>query len=143
MSNIIGAGVSVNGIVANDARFTFNAAAGITNADIGKAVMIDPSGQTQVKLATMGAAVFGRLLRVEQRIAEGITVCTVDTEGGLQFPVQSGVTITPSQILVGEDSAGAGYVKGVTTPVAGARFNVVTEVGTDYSGNGFAVALLH
>ena len=145
MSAIIGSGVSIEGIIPSDAYLTFNLASGITAADLGKAVTIDSSGNTKVKLAGTGDWIFGRLETVENRVVEGVLVGTIITEGGFRLPKDSGVTVNVGDTVCGDAAVAAGNVKTVaaSTDTAGpgpitiqlgnqSRFNVVTEVGSTY-----------
>lgn len=107
----------------------FYLAAGITAADVGKAVEIDTSGEQKVKLATDGAVIIGRLEVVEDRKQEGILVGTVSLKGFNYFPIKTGLTGVAA-VGIGDTVVGAGNgeVKGAnngTTVTNNPRDNFV------------------
>ena len=106
-------GLSNKGRYLEDFQEYFYLADGITAADVGKAVEIDPTGEQKVKLATDDAIIIGRLEVVEDRKQEGILVGTVSLKGFNYFPVKTGLTgieaVALGDTVVG---AGAGEVKG-------------------------------
>lgn len=106
-------GLSNKGRYLEDFQEYFYLAAGITAADVGKAVEIDTSGEQKVKLATDGATIIGRLEVVEDRKQEGILVGTVSLKGFNYFPIKSGLTGVAA-VGIGDTvvGAGAGEVKG-------------------------------
>src|ERR1044072_1811388 len=108
MSNVIGNGVSLRGLYHDDFQYPFLLATGITKADEGKAVALDPSAANTVKLAGDGDRVIGRLEVVETRVQEGINIGTVSIQGGLDYPVKAGETLVNGDSLVG---AAGGLVK--------------------------------
>lgn len=103
-------GLSNKGRYLEDFQEYFYLAAGITAADVGKAVELDATGDQKVKLATDGGIIIGRLEVVEDRKQEGILVGTVSLKGFNYFPVataaMAGLTVT--ETIVG---AGNGEVK--------------------------------
>lgn len=113
----------------DDFMFTYNLAAGITVADEGKAVALDPTGSNQVKLTGAGDAIHGRLFRFEDRSQQG---------GGLVGTVErkfrAKLTYTGTAPAIGdqvEGSATAGVVqKTVTQPADALKANRVIEVDT-------------
>ena len=112
-------GLSNKGRYLEDFQEYFYLAAGITAADVGKAVEIDTSGEQKVKLATDGAVIIGRLEVVEDRKQEGILVGTVSLKGFNYFPIKTGLTgiaaVGLGDTVVG---AGAGEVKGANNGTA-------------------------
>lgn len=100
--------VSMRGFHFEMAHLTVNLAAGITAADIGKAVSQDTAGPNRFKLAADGDVVFGRLEVVEDRVTEGTLVGTVSFQFSNLLP-KSAAAITVGQSVVG---AGGGLVKG-------------------------------
>jgi hypothetical protein len=138
MSNAIGNGVSLRGLYDEDSQYPFNLAAGITKGvDEGKAVTIDPSASTQVKLAGDGAALVGRLETIENRVTEGINVGTIALEGGLDFPVKAGYVATPGDRLVGGGNGTVRKADPATDAFAGYSPWTVVEV----LANGNVVAI--
>lgn len=102
-------GLSNKGRYLEDFQEYFYLAAGITAADVGKAVEIDTSGEQKVKLATDGGIIIGRLEVVEDRKQEGILVGTVSLKGFNYFPrVAGGGSADLGDTIVG---AGNGLVK--------------------------------
>lgn len=144
VSNVIGQGVSTKGITQDNFQYVFNGATGLTQADIGKAVTLDTSGASKVKLAGNGEFILGRIFQVEDRVAEGIIVVTVETEGGVEFVVNPDATASsPDETpAVGDYIAGAadddsnkGYVQKKTSGTRADKW-LVTETrssgGVDY-----------
>jgi hypothetical protein len=95
-----------------DTQFTCVLAAGITNADIGKAVSLDTSADNKVKLAGDGDVIIGRLLTVENRVNEGQLIGTVAFRFAEKLPIKAGLAgaevVVRGSTVVG---AGAGEVK--------------------------------
>jgi len=83
-------GLSNKGRYLEDFQEYFYLADGITAADVGKAVEIDPTGEQKVKLATDDAIIIGRLEVVEDRKQEGILVGTVSLKGFQLLPCEDG-----------------------------------------------------
>jgi hypothetical protein len=162
MTNILGAGVSVEGILDQDV-FTFNAAADIqtmyvtnyglpgvlygevaTLGPVGLAVTYDTTADTQVRLAHDGEFIVGVIEQVENRVQEGICVCAVRIRGGLKLPVATGHTVNVGD-MVGGCTAYPGNIQTIT-PLTGttgqlAKSNFVTSIAT-YSTDGCAIVLL-
>lgn len=101
-------GVSLNGFHFEDWQFSFNLAAGITKADIGKAVTLDTSAANTVKLAGDGDVIHGRLEVVEDRSQEGSLIGNVAWKFIQKLPVKSGETVALGDLVQG---AGSGEVK--------------------------------
>ena len=99
--------VSLRGFHFEDAHLTVTLAAGITAADIGKAVTIDTTAPNKFKLAGADDKVFGRLEVVEDRKTDGQLVGTVAFRFSNTVPRSGAATV--GQTAVG---AGAGAVKG-------------------------------
>lgn len=112
-----------------DFTFTYLLDTAITAADVGKAVMIDPTGTSQikVKLATAGADVFGRLETFEDRTQIGIKVGSVARKFRSKLPSTGSVAVGDNVI----GSATAGVVTTGAVPASGHR-NLVVETGTGY-----------
>ena len=117
--------VTLRGTSNNEERYTYKITdAAITNANkadyLGRAVEIDATQDCAVKLATDGGAIYGRILTIEIEMTGEKTV-TVETLGGLNLPVDTGVTtLTRGVTPVG---AGNGFIKDGT--VASTRIFVV------------------
>lgn len=120
-------GVTVAGLPVEDFQITFNLAAGIVAADVGKLVAWDTTAANQVRLPADDGVVCGVLMSVEARSVEGILVGTVSLKGGHR--VATAGTVTVGQTLVGNTTAGVG--KGATR-AAGAT-NIVTKVETGFA----------
>ena len=85
---------TLSGIVYPDFRVTFNVASGVTENDIGKAVVQDTSAAGTVKLGAAGDMILGRLFALEDRTAQGGgLVGTVELKGGMKLPYTAGQTI--------------------------------------------------
>lgn len=108
MAGVIGQGVTLQGYYFDDWQFTFNLAAGITTADIGKAVSIDTSADNKVKLAGDGDPIFGRLISVEDRSQEGLLVGAVALKFASTLPIKDGEVVARGDSVQG---AGSGEVK--------------------------------
>jgi hypothetical protein len=105
--------ITTRGTSQSVGRFAFNlsddlTALTLTDAAIqGRAVMIDPTSNDAVKLATDGAQILGVIV-VSETDMRGDTVVTVDTMGGVEVPVAAGQTATRGLTPVG---AGLGFIK--------------------------------
>ena len=122
-------GVSIAGMHEEDSYYSFNLAAGITIANVGFCVAVDPTGPTQAKLCGANDIILGRLETVETRVVEGINVGAVTTEGGMVVPLDT--TAGATLPAVG-DSVQGGTVPGTVVKLAAAqgRNNVVVSVDT-------------
>ena len=88
--------ITLRGTSNNEERYGYRITdAAITNANkadyIGRAVEIDATQDCAAKLATDGGAIYGRILTIEVEMT-GEKLVTVETLGGLNLPVLSGVT---------------------------------------------------
>lgn len=111
-------GVSLKGFKFEDDNLTFTLAAGITIADVGKAVEIDTTTPNTVKLATDDGVIFGRLEVVEDRANESQLVGTIARKFSDTLPVASGENIAIGDMVIG---AGAGEVKAKGVPAGWER----------------------
>lgn len=131
----IGFGVSLNGYHFEDWNFTYNLAAGITAADIGKAVTLSTTAPNTVRLSGDNDPIYGRLETVENRVQEGVLVGTVALKFCGTLPIATGHGITVGSMVQG--AATAGTVKN-RAAVAGsadihdARCRVVEVIGTTH-----------
>lgn len=95
-----------------DFQFTLNLAAGITSADVGKAVSVDTSADNQVKLAADGEEIVGVIYTVEPRVNEGQLIGTIELKFSAKLPIKSGLSgakvVARGKRLLG---AGAGEVR--------------------------------
>ena len=115
-------GVTLRGFHFEDWQFTFLLAAGITSADVGKAVALDPAAANTVKLAGDNDVVFGRLMTVENRAQQGILVGGIAIKFSDTLPIADGATfLVGSKVLGG----GAGAVKPVSNPTGYERITVL------------------
>lgn len=113
---------------------TVNLAAGITAADVGKAVTIDATAPNTYKLAGDGDVIRGQLQVVESRTNEGTLLGTVKLFlAGVKLPVKSGDTLAAGDYAIG---AGSGeireYVAGDGT-AGKPKIHYVTEVSGGYA----------
>jgi hypothetical protein len=121
MSAVIGSGgIRHKGIHVESSAFPWYIAAGVTLADVGKAMSIDTSANCTAKLSADGEPVIGKLASFEDRVQEGIRVGTVDHTGGFEYAYTGILAVGDS--VVG--SATAGSVKAAT----GANGTLVTSV---------------
>ncbi|WOF44355.1 hypothetical protein KNJ79_05330 [Sphingopyxis indica] len=119
----------------DDFTFTRKLAAGITAADVGKAVEIDTSAAGQVKLATDDAVVYGRLETFEDR-GNGLLVGAVSRKFLTKLPLKAALAGLDA-VAVGDTvvGAGAGEVKALNDGAAKTpdeTINTVIEVGDDF-----------
>lgn len=115
--------VRLDGFHWEDSSLTWNLAAGIVHADIGKAVSVDTTGPNKVKLAGVGDHIIGRLSSVEDRQIEGIRVGAVELQFANKMTIASGQTVVVGDTAVG---SGNGEIRAAATP--NHSVNVVTEV---------------
>lgn len=120
--------LSVAGVEEDDSFYSFSVT-GTVNLplDIGKAVSVDVTAPTSVKLCGSGDIILGQLKSLEKRTMEGITVGAVMCEGGMVLPIDTtGGSVAPA---VG-DSVQGGVIPGTVMKLAAAqgRGNVVLAV---------------
>jgi hypothetical protein len=119
--------VSLRGFHFEDFHLTFTLAAGITAADVSKAVSIDTSAPNKVKLAADGDIIIGRLATVEDRKVEGQLVGAVALKFMNTLPMKTGSEPAVGDTVVG---GGAGTVKKAGANDANKNF-VAEIIGTD------------
>lgn len=124
--SVIGQGISLRGMNHEKFHYPFYLASGITSADEGKAVAVDPSAANTVKLAGDGDIIVGKLVIVEDRSIEGLLVGTVALRGGFGFTPATGAVFSVGDTAVG---AGNGEVKPAAT--ANHSDNIVVEIESD------------
>lgn len=121
----IGAGVSLRGIPVEDFDFTWNLNSAVTAADVGKAMSIDTSAASTLKLAADGDAIIGWLVSYENRVQEGVKVGTASLKGCTSLTYSGTAPAVGGQV----QGAGAGVAKVLTG--SNARYpNVVVSVNT-------------
>lgn len=125
---IIGQGISLLGMTHEKFHYSFYLAAGVTAADVGKAVSLDDSAPNTVKLAADGDQIIGKLVVREDRTVEGVLVATVALRGGFKFEKASGA----AAISVGDTVVGAGDGEVKAAAAADHSDNMVVEVDGDY-----------
>ena len=138
-NSIIGGGVTIEGIYDPIDNFTFNVAQDVTAGTIyqlvtanypitqvgvpsgmpplGYAVTMDTTIDTGVRLAKAGDPILGRIVRVENRIQEGIVVVAVQTKGGFRFYADPTSVIAYGDALTGSNIT-PGYVSSVQADLA-------------------------
>ena len=124
-------GVVSEAFTFNDSIFTYNVSGTVTTDDVGKAVSLDATAASTVKLAADGDAIMGRLETYEDRVTLGVKVGAVARRFKCKFPAAGGHGITVGKRIVG---AGAGLVK-LDPAAAGVGLvtnPLVIEVGTDF-----------
>lgn len=119
--------VGLRGFHFEDWILTFTLAAGITAADVGKAVSFGGAANT-VKLAADGDAIIGKLATVEDRKVEGQLVGSVELKFSDLLPVKAGDAVAAGDTVVG---GGAGTVK--KAAAADHSNNIVWEVANGYA----------
>jgi hypothetical protein len=92
----------------------------------GKAVELDTTAASTVKLATDGGEIFGRVFQGERRGVLGINVASVQRKFKEKLPAATGHGMVVGDYAVG---AGAGLVKKLASGTNRCR---VIETGTDY-----------
>lgn len=125
MPGIVGNGVSLEGYTAQEFLYPFliSGTAGVS-PPIGSPLMIDNAADNTVKQVTDNATIIGALHSYENRVQEGITVCTLKRKGTMVFDY-TGSAPTRGQGVVG--SATANKVKAAGAAVVG---NIVVAVNT-------------
>lgn len=118
MAGLIGAGVTLRGFFNEDASLTFNLAAGIVRADVGKAMALDSSAPNTAKLAGADEHILGILMSWENRVQEGILVGTVCLQFSTSLPYVGTIPPIGTQVC---GSATPGSVKTATVALATAQ----------------------
>lgn len=103
--------VSLRGLYVEAFQWTFLGAAGLTAADVGKAVTLDTTAANTVKLAGNGDKILGILEVVEVRTQDAVITCTVALYGGYKFLVNPDATASSPD----ETPAIGDYLEGGTT----------------------------
>lgn len=102
-------GISHRGLNVESKIYSYYLAAGIVEADVGKAVSIDTTAAYTVKLAADGDVIHGVLASWENRVVQGYLVGAVAMDGGSGFRRTAGGTaVVPGDLLCG---GGAGEVR--------------------------------
>lgn len=108
--------------------FTYLLAAGMTAADVGKAVTLDTTAANRVRLAAAGEAIFGRLETYEDRDSLSIKTGAVSRQFKEKLPAPAA-----HGIVVGNSVTG-GAIPGNVAAVAanGVNRTIVVETGATY-----------
>lgn len=117
--------VTLRGFHWEYSSLTFNLAAGIVAADVGKAVSLDTTAPNRVKLAADGDAIVGRLSTVENRVVEGINVGAVELQFANVLPIAASAV---AGLVVGDTVVGAGNGEVKKAPANNPRNNFVAEI---------------
>ena len=139
MAGLIGSGVTIQGLVDQDAMWTWNVSGTIDKStDLGKAVSIDATANNTVKLCADDAVILGVLASYEDRTnQEGIKIGTVSHKGGFKVPYVNGATaLVP---IVGHSVKGSATPGKVKPVAAYAGPNIVTAVDT---ANGYLTLVI-
>lgn len=108
MAGLIGAGVTLQGIVPQAFAWGWNVTGAVTQANVGELVTQDKTQANSVKLLADGDIPIGQLRTFEDRKIEGIKVGTVNHMGGME-PVAYTGALAIGDSVVG--SATPGKVK--------------------------------
>jgi hypothetical protein len=92
---------------------------------VGKAVSLDDTAASTVKLAGDGDTIFGRVFQAENRDVLDVVTAAIQRRFKEKLPATAGHGITVGDSVVG---AGAGLVKVALAP----NNTIVVEVGTDF-----------
>lgn len=111
MAIAIGEGVSLRGFYSKNWSLTWNLAAGIVAADIGKAMAQDASAANTAKLAAADESIIGVLMSRENRVQEGILVGSICHQFGAKLVYTGTIPAIGSQVV---GSATPGTVKVAT-----------------------------
>ncbi len=118
MAGIIGAGVTLRGFYSEDQTFTYNLAAGIVRADVGKAMSLDTSAANTAKLAVADESILGVLVSWENRVQEGVLVGSICESFSVKLPYAGTIPPIGTQVC---GSATPGSVKTATAALATAQ----------------------
>jgi len=146
-SNLAGGGVTITG-VGQTLAAVFNAGAGLTVAtsDLQAAsgaftpVTLALNANNTVIPAANGAPILGGVKIVEERVQEGVTLATVQLNGGMRFRFTTGDTVAVGDSIIG---GGGGTVRKATgrnntTVIARDNVNQLVTVLFGYI-NGYGV----
>lgn len=134
----IGNGVTLRGFYIEKTLLTWVLAAGITRADVGKAMAQDPTAPNQAKLAGDNDEIIGRLESVENRLQEGILVGTIAHQFGASLPYAGTVPAIGTQVV---GSATPGSVKVASVALATGQSRKVMRVVEQNIADGTVVVL--
>lgn len=108
MSQVIGDGVIHAAMYNEDASLTWHFDGTLDGTERGAPVSVKPNSNRTVEVAPADAELVGRLFKAEDRVTEGIRVCSVFHHGVWTFPYDELAAPTVGGQVVG---AGAGKVK--------------------------------
>lgn len=111
MAIAIGEGVSLRGFYSEDWSLTWNLAAGIVAADIGKAMTQDTTAANTAKLAGDNDSIIGVLVSRENRVQEGTLVGAISHQFGVSLTYTGGLPAIGAQVV---GASVAGTVKAAT-----------------------------
>jgi hypothetical protein len=117
--------VTLRGFHWEYSSLTFNLAAGITAADVGKAVSLNGVVPNSVKLAADGDNIVGYLSTYEDRTVEGIKVGAVELQFANLLPIAASAQAT---LAVGNSVVGAGNGEVKAAATHNPRNNFVAEI---------------
>jgi hypothetical protein len=126
-----------------DFQLTVNLAAGITSADVGKALAQDLSADNTLKLAGNGEEIVAILYTVEDRVNEGQLVGTAEFKFAAKLPIKSGLTgaqvVARGSRLIG---AGAGEVRALDVATDTTPYGEYATAPTVYGVTGLIATAL-
>jgi hypothetical protein len=120
MAGIIGAGVTLRGLIPQDMAWTWNVSGVVTFDDVGELVAQDLTAANTVKLLAVDEQPIGMLASYEDRKIEGIKIGTVDHKGGFK------VTYTGA-LAIGDSVCGSA-TPGVVKKAAAANRTLVVSI---------------
>lgn len=135
----IGNGVTLRGFYDRTWNLTWVLAAGITRADIGKAMAQDPSAPNQAKLAGDNEDIIGFLESYENRVQENIVVGAICHKFSESLPYVGTVPAIGDQVC---GSATPGSVKTATAALAAGRTRTPARVVEQNVADGTVVVLM-
>lgn len=121
-ANVVSYGFPIDATI-----FTYLLAAGMTAADVGKAVTLDTTAANRVRLAAAGEPIFGRLETYEDRDSLSIKTGAVSRQFKEKLPAPAG-----HGIAVGASVTGGAIPGNVAGAAAGTNRTIVVETGATY-----------
>jgi hypothetical protein len=132
------------GFPIDDVRFTYNISGAVTQDDLGKALSLDTSANSTMKLAADGDKIVGRLETYEDRSQQGAgKVGTVARQFKELLPIKAGLAGLDA-VALGDSvvGAGAGEVKAANDGTAKTENGTLVTALVTIAGSNFAVVEL-
>ncbi len=138
MATQIGIGVTLRGFYSSTWALTWNLAAGIVAADVGKAMAQDATAANTAKLAADNESIIGVLMSFEDRVQEGIRVGTVCHQFGAKLTYTGTIPAIGAQVV---GSATPGTIKAATASLGTGLYRKPALVVEQSAGDGTVVVL--